>query len=163
MFKASSNAPKGTTPRYKSLAQVEASAPHWKDALRSDCIARARQKRRELVMQKRRQPGMTCPSSLPIQPVRSLIEEELRKRGIRVVSVDPGLEQREQEISSLQPVDGREGEAGHHRGGEKMTEMEVDTTTDEYAITEELLNSLLEDIEEELRYDGKASESAMFF
>jgi hypothetical protein len=96
---------------------------------------------------------MTCSNTAPIQHARSLLEEELRKRGIRVVSLDTGVEQREHDVSFQPP----QREMGHGCEGEIMMDTEVDKINEEYTITEEVLNDLLRDIEEQIIYDGKVS------
>ena len=165
--------------KHRTLADVEISAPHWKDALRTACLDRARQKKRDLILRKRLQfSDPTTASSdtassktvrmngnnddndmLSSSSVRTLLEDELRHRGINVVS--PG---RQLPTASVHHEEGPESYQNRIRNDDgedlSMDVDDVDTNSitserGEYEITEDVINELLQDIEDQIKNEGK--------
>lgn len=117
----------------------------WKENLRRACLDRARQKRRDLVMRKRQLSGAHLDSA--VMPAQNVVEEELRKLGVSIVSSSP-LEDVHSDtapfgISDKLPrrIVSRGAEAflgeGGHGAGDYMEMEEDDSDSVGYVITED--------------------------
>jgi hypothetical protein len=144
---------------------VATPSPRWKENLRRACLDRARQKRRDLVMRKRRQLSFSGAFVDSARPAQSVVEEELRKMGVGIVSSCPHEDagaatapfsmSREDHISIPMLSQDVEDVEGGRQDVEYSMDIDKDTSDFvEYVITEDDLNDILRDVEEELRLDG---------
>jgi hypothetical protein len=155
-----------STPRHRTAA-VATPSTRWKETLRRACLDRARQKRRDLVMRKRRQFSFCESNDGTNQSAFSVVEEELRKSGVGIVSSDDKQGARKGSescvMSSEEPFSAHvlskdeEGEIAGREDVQGLDAMDVDDARNDfigYTITEDDLNDILEDVEEELGLNG---------
>ena len=139
----------------------------WKENLRRACLDRARKKRLDLVMQKRRQFSLAETSTDPVDPAYMVIKEELQKRGVgdippyhQVKEMDAVELSGESSDDLAMSIPTVSQEKNNNKTDQACVEqtMEVDGVLDgcdEYVITEDDLNDILQEVEEELRKNGK--------
>jgi hypothetical protein len=154
-----------STPRHRTVA-VATPPTRWKETLRRACLDRARQKRRDLVMRKRRHFSFCESNDGTSQSAFRVVEEELRNNGVGIVSFDRQGARKASEswvMSGDEPFSAHvltkddEGEIAGSEDVQDLDSMDIDDARNNfigYTITEDDLNDILEDVEEELGLNG---------
>jgi hypothetical protein len=137
-------------------AAVATPSPGWKESLRQACLDRARRKRRDLVMRKRRQLSFDDNDAAEYQPARMVVEEELRHRGVAIhsacfeeestaISQECGIGSDPMMTAMTQDDD----------EGEEPMDTPYSRSIGDHFISEEDLFDLLQEVENELQRDGE--------
>lgn len=125
----------------------------WKDTLRQACVNRARKNRRDLIWRKRQQHQPqnidNNSNSNEITMVRTVVEQELRQQGVAVVS--PGLFGKSTGGSSYYDHQNNQSPISSGVHPSSPTTGYTDAVEEEYALSEEELYELLQEVEEEMR------------
>eukprot|EP01083_Nonionella_stella_P041238 111826_1 len=125
-----------TCRRRRPTPKATSSSGAWKDALKRDCILRAREKRQALVRSFRKQnsPLISTPGS-PMATAREVVEQELRVSGVKLSTLSPLISR------DFMMIDGMTGNTSRQILFEK------------HMIDEEELLQLMHEVEEELQRD----------
>jgi hypothetical protein len=137
-------------------AAVATPSPGWKESLRQACLDRARRKRRDLVMRKRRQLSFDDNDGAEDQPARMVVEEELRRRGVAIHSAC--FEEESTAISQECGIGSDPMMAAMTQDYDEVEEPMDDPysrSIGDHFISEEDLFDLLQEVENELQCDGE--------
>ncbi|CAB9506326.1 expressed unknown protein [Seminavis robusta] len=117
----------------------------WKESLRQACVSRARKNRKDLIWRKRQQQQPTLTNDDDMM-ARSLVEQELRQQGVSIVTP-----RKASTVSSVDALNYGLTTENRTNPAAQPCSMMADEEEHGFSISEQELDELLQEVEEELR------------